>query len=536
MSNKAIIAKIRPQELVYTKDTLRAQRIALALQLQTDYNSKNKTEKEENSGEEITTTSLTVICETDSSKSDITPQMEQEITKTSQTVKRTRQKRVAMILSEIKDIFDVSQPLHKKSRVKLTTTLPSRAITDSVDILQSIRSQHTEKNDIEDAINAISSLISNDINDDEYHDDNEDQDRDDDEDQDDDEEQDQDDDEEQDQDDVEDQDKNKDQNQNQNQDEDETNPIVAINEEHIINYYKLYDVAISSNCIKNILKLYQTFINMNNNKIIKLEIDNIDNKVSVFGFNTIKVLKLEVWLNEMICLGKQIVKKITEDNEIIKDDKFLNRMRFIMTYTGFKAAHYNNKNRSEKYSNLQSKKYIFIDKKMQKNAYNAGKIIKKSISNNNIISFDFYKHSPSNTDLSEEYIKDFYKSIYNMNIETYNIEKILKVYKFLCNMEKLKIVELKVDEDNINISVFGFSILIILSLDEFYEKINLFSGNIIKLKSKDVNKITSFRSILAITGLKLKRKDNKQRYIYSLNNMNRSGYRAYSRKEYRSLK
>jgi hypothetical protein len=74
----------------YTKDTLRAQRIALALQLQTDYNSKNKTEKEENQGEEITTTSLTVICETDSSKSDITPQMEQETTKTSQTVKRLK--------------------------------------------------------------------------------------------------------------------------------------------------------------------------------------------------------------------------------------------------------------------------------------------------------------------------------------------------------------------------------------------------------------------------------------------------------------
>jgi hypothetical protein len=173
---------------------------------------------------------------------------------------------------------------------------------------------------------------------------------------------------------------------------------------------------------------------------------------------------------------------------------------------------------------------------MQINAYNAGKIIKKPISNNNIISFDFYKHSPSNTDLSEEYIKDFYKSIYNINIETYNIEKILKVYKFLCDMEKSKIVELKVDEDNINISVFGFSIITILSLDKLNEEIELFSGNIIKLKSKDVNKFTSFRSILAITGLKLKRKDNKQKYIYSLNNMNRTGYRSYSRKEYRSLK
>ena len=450
------------------------------------------------------------------------------LSKTSQTVKRTRIKRVATILSETireiessksditpqmeQDIFDVSTPSLKKQRVKVTTTLPPRAITDSsnsnINISQSIRSQHTEKNDIEDAINAISSLISNDKDDDEYHD--------------------------EDQDDIE--------------DEDETDPIDAIaslvspekqlqsnsynnfSEEYIIKYFERYNVKISPICIKNILELYQTFIHMNNNKIIKLEINNIDNKVSVFGFNTIIVLNLEEWINEMICLGKQIVTKITDD------DKLLERMRHIMTYTGFKAAHYNNKDRSEKYNNLQSKKYIFIDKKMQINAYNAGKIIKKPISNNNIISFNFYKHSPSNTDLSEEYINNFYKSIYNINIETYNIEKTLKVYKFLCDMEKSEIVKLEVDEDNNNISVFGFSIITILSLEELNEKIKLFSGNIIKLKSKDVNKFTCFRSILAITGLKLKRKNNEQKYIYSLDNMNITGYRAGSRKKYRILK
>ena len=308
----------------------------------------------------------------------------------------------------------------------------------------------------------------------------------------------------------------------------QSNNYIHINEKHIINYYKLYNVKISQTCIEKILELYQTFIHMNNNNIIKLEINN--DKVSVFGFDTIIVLNLEDWTNEMICLGKQIVKKITDD------DKLLNRVRHIMTYTGFKAAQNNIKDRSEKYKNLQSKKYIFTDKKMQENAYNAGDIIKVPLSNKNIIpSINFYNHSPSNskTDLSEEYIKIFYKSYFNINITTYNIEKTLKVYKFFCYMEKMEIVKLEVDEDNNNVSVFGFSIIIILDLKEWIEKITFFSDNIIKLKSVNVNKLTSFRSILAITGFKLLKQKKKQKYIYSIENMKKNGYRAAAKKEYK---
>jgi len=44
---------------------------------------------------------------------------------------------------------------------------------------------------------------------------------------------------------------------------------------------------------------------------------------------------------------------------------------------------------------------------------------------------------------------------------------------------------------------------------------------------------TSFRTILAITGFKLLKQKGKQKYIYSIENMNKNGYRAAAKKEYK---